>query len=231
MKKFFKIILAFLLLTLASCMEYKEEMNLNKDFSGTIYMNFIFQNFLLEGDNNTKLDKELQELKEKAKKYKGIDIIFIKKEPLASKTSYKIKIRFSDLKTLEKFLNEESSNRRGTNSRKSIYNFRLVELDDYIKFERVIRINEDRENYQDEEEAILENLTQLILTNYLWKFKITFPYKVLDTNGILLEDNKTVEWTFDLYTLSKKPVKMEVKMEKPSLLNKIINFLKQIFKH
>jgi hypothetical protein len=211
-------------------MEYREEMSLNKDFSGTIYMNFIFQNFLLEGDNSNKLDRELEELKEKAKNYKGIQIVFIKKEPLASKTSYKIKIRFSDLKTLEKFLNEESSSSRGTNSRKSMYNFRLVELDNYLKFERVIRINDDTQAYSDEEEALLQNLTQLILTNYLWKFKITFPYKVLDTNGILLEDNKTVEWTFDLYTLSKKPVKMEVLMEKPSLLKKIINFLKNLFK-
>ncbi|WP_461829001.1 hypothetical protein [Aquifex sp.] len=55
---------------------------------------------------------------------------------------------------------------------------------------------------------------------------MSFPYKVIKTNGNLQEDKRTVVWQYDLYSLmSMDRVVMLAELKEPSLFEKILRFL------
>jgi hypothetical protein len=222
MGKFLKVFLLSLILIFSSCIKYEEEMILNNDFSGSIYMDFLFSN--LTDEDSQSLEKELDKLKERAKQFKGVDVVFAKKEILGSNTRYKIKLKFSHIKRLEAFFNENNGKDSLGNG---LYNFKLTSKDGLLKYERNIKLKGISDDLG--ENFVFKEFVRSILANYIWKFSVRFPYEVIETNGELLDDKRTVRWEYDLYKLTEDSVKMEALMKEPSFIERLIMKIKSLF--
>ncbi len=232
MKKFYLFLSIIFSLLISSCISYNEEININKDLSGTASFELYFPNALLENEDND-LSKDIEKVKKEAEKYKGIELIEAKAVPVGSQTKYLVKIKFSSIDDLKKFFNsnvkdqktegsgeKDSANLKNTD----LFNIKITHKNGKIKFERIITPDET----QNEEDDFTKGLLQTMLANYIWTFKTKFPYEVIETNGDLQQDKRTVVWKYDLYTLFDKGVKMEAMIKEPSLLDKIIIFFMKI---
>jgi len=214
----------FLLITLliTSCVKYNDTIVFNEDFSGTDTIEFYISNVILDTDAGRELVQNFKKMKED-KNLKGIKLIEKKVENLGSETKFTIKLQFSSLDALNKLTNSDKENSKLNET------FKLVEENDYFKYTRTITpTSKDENKPKTEADIAAENLAKMVLAEYVWTFKVKFPYEVVKTNGNLKEDKKTVEWKYDVYTLVEKGVKMEALVKKPSLLDKIVNFFKSI---
>lgn len=224
MRKFVLFLTIVFSLLFSSCINYNDEIKINKDLSGTMSVEFLIPNSLLGGELGKGFEKYIQEAEENAKKVKGIELLEAKIIPEGSQTKYRIRLKFNSFENLEKYFKEYKDEKKD-----SPYNFKIFETEEGIKFERIITPTESKDKKREtEEDKMAESFAQSILANNIWSFKITFPYEVIKTNGDLQEDKKTVIWKYDLYTLAAKGVKMEATIKKPSLIDKIIEFFMRI---
>jgi len=78
------------------------------------------------------------------------------------------------------------------------------------------------------DERLGPSLLAYPLAEFPWTYRITFPYRVLETDGKLLSDGKSVLWEFDLYTLlASGRLEMSAKLEKPSPFERFLLRLKR----
>lgn len=204
-----------------SCVSYNEDLKLNKNFSGVLQIEFYLPGLFFDRKDYAAFQKKLNTIEEEAKKYKGIQVLESKVFPIGNQMEYILKIKFSSFENLKKFLNSNDKNSLHTQN-SNLFNINFKNIDGKIKFERVISpFGKGQENY-------VEGMIELFSSN-IWTFKVRFPYEVEKSNGKVQEDKKTVIWKYSFYTLYKEGAKMEATLKKPSFLDKITDFLKNIF--
>ncbi len=212
MEKIRIIFLTVFLLLLQSCIVYKDSITYNDDFSGRAEVKLIVPPFV-----SKELEKSYTQIKLKeGTEERGVKILKVNKTYEANNVIYTFVLSFRSLDALKNFSIKDFVEGR------KLFNIKLSREGKKIRWKRVLEFsNEDRKPLSENEQTIAA-----LLGSYVWEFRVSFPYRVIKTNGNLQEDKRTVVWQYDLYSLmSMDRVIMLAEIEEPSLFRKILRFL------
>jgi len=217
--KIFKLLLILPIISfLTSCLRYNEETTLYKDFSGITTVEVLLPKMFADDKDMDETFYNLDKLEKEMKEKGDVELIKMKRAVVGPNMKVFIKYRFNSVDKMNAlftlFMDEFWKTGKLKEFTKVTYNGRKV------KFERVIG-NDEKVNSQDSEElAVFEELVKAGFTSSVMRFKIRFPYKVIETNGVMFEDDRTVEWAFTPYDFMTRDIKMKVKMERFKIFNK-----------
>ncbi len=214
------LLLFFFLLLFSSCISYKDSITFEDNFSGKVKIELTVSSILarqldMEFDLN-KLSKQINK-----EKY-GIILKGFERVQTGNLVSYIFKIYFKSLKDLNNFSLDyfDIDSPQDIVSKSKLFNIFLEEKDNKLYWTRIIKISD----YKSKEQ--IPEFLSVLLSNYVWEYKVTFPYNVISTNGLVADDKKTVTWKFDLYTLTVTDnIKLEAVLKKPSLWDFILKFI------
>ncbi|HOD18187.1 MAG TPA: hypothetical protein PLF50_02770 [Candidatus Cloacimonadota bacterium] len=191
-------ILGLLMLFLAGCVDYNEELWLNRNGSGRVKMTIgVLTNY----ENKQEINRYLNQ--------PGISLISKSVYRKGKFTYYNLDFKFKSLEAFNN-LNDEISNAdffgRITLTR---------EKDGTITLRRKIALGS-----LTGEEDIIEQLAQTHLQDDLkWRYKLHLPYEIIRTNAAPSKvdlKNRTVSWEYQTSYLWNKSQTMIVKMQQPS---------------
>lgn len=219
-KNFKVILLVFVLFLTSSCISYKDSIAFDENFSGNVKIELTVSTILAK-----QLDREfdLKKLSKQINKEKyGIMLKGFNRVQTGKLVSYIFKIHFRSLKDLNNFsldyFDIESPQDIMSNSK--LFNISLKENDGTIYWSRTLKLSQ----YKSKGE--IPEFLSVLLSNYIWEYRVKFPYDVVSTNGLVLDDKKTVIWKFDLYTLTiTDNIRLEATLKKPSLWDKLLRFI------
>ncbi len=215
-KLFFVFITAFLLI---GCVSYKDEIDFNRDFSGKTKIELTVSKILskeLDKDFNlSKLGRFL------GKEKNGITLEDFDRIEKGNLVTYLFRIKFRSIKALNNFSLDDFQI-ENQNSKNHLFDIHINRENGRIFWRRILKI----ENKQKTGETPKEILA-VLFANYIWEYRVRFPYEVLKTNGILEDDKKTVYWKYDLYTiLLGDTITLEAVLKEPSLWERFLNLFK-----
>jgi len=202
MRRALNLLLALLFF---SCVSYEEKTAFKEDFSGTSTLRFTVPELMAP-----QLDADFYALKEKAGSEVSPGVVLLKalRRQEEEKVSYELVVSFKTPEAFARFLTRRD--KRET--------LKVEEGEDGIYFSR--RVETD--------EKLGPSLLVYPLADFPWTYETTFPYRVLETDGKLLADGKSVLWEFDLYTLlASGRLEMSAKLEKPSTFERLLLRLKR----
>ena len=207
MKRLLLLILPFLLVL--SCIEYEEEMWVNKDGSGKIKMKISMPQFLAEydteGEGISSFDEE--NVKKKIEEIDGLTLIESKSYEENEKNVIEMVVKFDSFEILEK-ANEEEDNQLFIGDIKM-----EKDEDDRIVFKRTISMEDSSKSEADKES---EKLMAAMLGQYKFSYMVHFPNKVIEANTSddnIDQKSNTVKWTFSLASIISAPQEMVATLE------------------
>ncbi len=212
MEKIRIIFLAIFLVLFQSCIVYKDRITYNEDFSGKAEVKLIVPPFV-----SKELEKSYTQIKLKeGTEEKGVKILKVNKTYEANNVIYTFVLSFRSPEALRNFSVKDFV------EGKKLFNIKLTREKEKIHWERVLEFDKkDKKPLSEDEQALAA-----LLGGYVWEFRVSFPYRVMKTNGNLQEDKRTVVWQYDLYSLmSMDRVVMLAELKEPSLFEKILRFL------
>ena len=199
-----KKILPFLLLfVFIGCLEYHEEMWLEKDGSGKLNFKIGLAEFIAMLDNLGDDDEDIFDRKKITDELNSIEGI----EVLSSDSYYKngrkwveIELTFDSVENLSNLQNMEE----GPALVGDIY----WEKNEKGKFGFFRTVKTDISSSSDDN-TDNENQTVEILKQYEWSYIVHFPGKVIETDDTgEITDKTTVTWTFPLTDIGEDGIKM-----------------------
>ncbi|NPB07508.1 MAG: hypothetical protein GXN96_01105 [Aquificae bacterium] len=208
MVKGIKVLLSlFLSLLVSSCILYEEEVSFNEDFSGKAKLSLKVPSVIA-----TEIDKEFYEIKDQIsrgelKEKEGIKLLAAKRVQEGNVVTYLFEISFKNPQAFSSFLSSEKSKEE----------IKIREEGSRLYWSRTIK----RSPGMEEDEEVIA----YVLSDYVWTYRVIFPYRVLDANGKVQEDKKTVVWKYDLYTILSSPqIEMAATLKRPTLIDRILKF-------
>lgn len=215
------IVLLACVFLLTSCIKYKEEVWLNKDFSGKLRMEVSIPAYLVEGKQ---AEEPMSDYKKQAENIKGVRILKEETKTAGDYVVYTVVVAFDSLEALKNIKEEKGSKGKP----KPFYDFTLIKDKSGYKLVRQFDVlKEDKKTQkedkktQKQEDQLGEAMAQAMFAQVSWEFILHTPYEIKQSNGLVGENKKTVRWQYSVLTLMKNGAKMEVVMKKPSLWDKI----------
>jgi hypothetical protein len=184
-------------LFLFGCIQYNEEMWLNRDGSGHSQMHItVYSNY----QNSETIGKYAN--------IEGIHLLNFKTYRNKDNSYYDIEIGFDNLKAFNE-LNDKDAMAHFIGKSEIIKGKRGL-----LEFKRVISLGSTEINDEDQ----LADLFQTLFTvNRNWRYTIHFPYEIVSANtdpGNIDYKNKTVKWNYEIAYLWNKDQTMEVTMDR-----------------
>lgn len=205
MKRLFYVMVVLCLCLLGGCVDYREDLTLNLDGSGTLSFRIGINEsmlYMLDGSGNG--DFEGDEIREKFNKTPGLTAIDHKSYLDNGIRWMEFKLAFEELEVLAEV--DKAFDESGFIGVISIES----DEDGNLLFTRAISIEEP-------DEYSKEMLAE-ILSEFHWEYTTQFPGKVINANAAEENINKetnTVKWSFNMASLLYRPQIMSATIVKP----------------
>jgi len=188
----------FLLIFLAGCVQYNEEMWLNKDGSGSMHM---VLGVASSYDNTEYLARYA--------KAPGIHIVSVSTYSKQDMKFYDIDMKFDSIADFNRLSDEEGL----ANFFGKIY----LQQDKkrIVRYKRVISLGNPEINDEDTMADVFQNI---FTANKVWSYTFHAPYPILVANATQENVNikqNTVKWRYEISYLWNRNQSMEVQMQKP----------------
>jgi hypothetical protein len=211
-----KISLIMLLSLVAGCLTYNEEVWLNRDGSGKMSMEIGLSEALLSmAPNKSELPFSEEKIEKDFSNKKGIRLT---EHKIYSRAGNKYVITYFQFDSIESLKNLFADNK----DHKSEFfdNFRIDnDKDGNVRFSRTIDLTEEKEGKEENEFG--KGMASTIFSNYIWKYKIHFPYKIINANTSpenIDYKNNTVTWEFSMASFFNEPQIMTATLKPSSYL-------------
>jgi hypothetical protein len=193
-----KLLLLFpVCLCLLGCIQYEEEMWLNRNGSGHSRMHITVSSNYQNTDSISKYAN-----------IEGIHLLNFKTYRNEGNTYYDIELAFDDLKAFNA-LNDQDAIAHFIGKSEIIKEKRGL-----LKFRRIISLGSTEINDEDQ----MADLFQTIFTvNRNWRYTLHFPYSIVTANADpsnIDYKNDTVKWNYEIAYLWNKDQVMEVTMDR-----------------
>jgi len=204
-KSFTFVILSLMVLMICGCFEFEERLIVNKDGSGTLEIEYWTWKDVNINDDSISLPKEKESIrKEIEEKYlsEKIKLLNLKVQEKDKTRHVRFKLSFTnilDLNEVPQFQKNKIQFKKSGNN---------------ISFIRTVFIKENEEDEKEEPENVFEKLILSMveegLSNIKFRFELSTPYKIAETNADWAPGDNRAVWK---YRLSDVMYKKEVKME------------------
>lgn len=215
MNRYLMFFVLLLTVTLAGCINYDEETQVNADGSGKVSMHYSLSQQLtamMAMGNNSGGGEETDEMPFRFKDEEirqdlqatGVRVDSISSKVENEEQHFYVDISFDHITDL--------------NNTKTFREmpFEWTAEGDTISIRRILKGKEAAAESGDSSNQMGDQMAQAMFGNAAFKFKLILPGKALpspDTNGKILEDGKTVTWEFPLTQLGKGDKVMEAKFQ------------------
>lgn len=219
--------LIILLFAVSGCISYSEETWLNDNGSGKLKMeigvNESLMNMAAKEGNGDPFSED--KIKSSFKNNKNVKIINAKSYNKDGNRVLQMVLEFKSFKSLEASMNNKNSSSNPgfighitmTKNKKG-----------QIVFDRVLALNSPSSSEKKSDDAAIGEMMNGLLANYVWKYTVHFPYKVISANTAdeyIDHKTNTVRWDFALTSLAKKPQKMRAVLRPYNFFEAILHTL------
>jgi len=211
------MILGFGLMISGGCIDYSEEMHLNRDYSGTLTMSFaIAELYVGLSEDVGRTDNLFTEdgIRNRFKDIEGVEFLSsdIRKEEDVRYIS--ITLKFDSLEAFDRISNAKSQT-------DFLGEINMTETEDgNVLFTRTVTLNKEKvEN---------SHMSDRLLDEFSWLYTVHFPGMIIRANtpeSNIDYDRNTVTWAYSMAVLGAGPERMVVVFtppEKPNYLMMVI---------
>ncbi len=216
-----RVFFVFIFILLTGCISYKDTLSFKDNFSGNAGIEISVSKLLAR-----QLDKEfnINRLKKQINKEKnGITLKSFNRVETGNLVTYIFKMKFRSLKDLNNFSLDyfNIENPAGLSPETHLFNISIKREKEKIYWVRNIKLSSAYSK-----KAEFPEFLSALLSNYVWEYRVKFPYRVISTNGIIGEDKRTVNWKFDLLTITtEKDIKLKAVIKEPSFFERILRLI------
>lgn len=194
------IALAVSISFLSGCVNYSENMTLNKDFSGKVSIKLAMSNMMfgMMGESSSKMLKDMEESFKSSEKIKLIDS---KTYNELDNQVFAFDIEFNSIEDFNMI-------RENDKTPPFLGEVSLVKgKDGKVTLKRVISGSDNQEVNQE---------MRSTLAGYKWTYELKTPFKILEANTVpsyIDRKTNTVKWEVPLFSILSEPQEMTVTME------------------
>lgn len=202
------LVLVLSLLIISGCINYSEETWLRENGSGKMKMEFAINEAIIDSETSSNEPSSMEQIKKSFSDKKDIKLISAKTFNKDGNQVMQMEIEYKSLKALEALNNSE-----GNTSFIGKITIRKNKKGQLI-FTRVLSLNSpgSKNSEQNNEFSQMgEQMMNSMFSNYVWKYTVHFPYKVISANtadDYIDRKTNTIKWDVSLLSVSKKPQKM-----------------------
>jgi hypothetical protein len=202
-----------LLLTLAcGCVDYEEEMWLDRDLSGWVTMMISVREELVKGGSGMERDLSEEGVRRDVERIPGVKLESYESFREAGKMIARLRLKFD---SVEKLTRHES---HVTDSSPASFlgAIHVRKENGKILFERTLRaMPETKSNSSFAQDLFAKSLSSLFLSNNYLTYKLHVPGELITANSQRIDNpNHTVEWKFTLAQAMREPPVMRAEWKK-----------------
>jgi len=205
MKKAFLLSIIAVPLLFTGCLEYSEEIWFKNDMSGTIKMDIVIEQKLVDLTKEAKREDNIFSLKGIQNRFgalEGITLVDATIDTAGDNRHTSITLDFDSLESLNKI----SNTGKKTDFLGSI---EVIMTDSLVTYTRTVVMSDDAKN----------TMIDKYMEQFIWSYTVHFPNKVLEVNRTVSSfdtSNNTATWEYTLADLMKNSRTMKAVFAAPS---------------